>query len=77
MNAPIKPNATIFQRVTQMLRKSNAPAPAAAMASSPAESEEKKQERLEAYKKFCEEQSKLEEPSAKKKMKFRAKDFNA
>lgn len=79
MNAPIKPSATIFQRVTQMLRKSDAPtAPAAAPApAAPVESEEKKQERLDAYKKFCEEQAAIEEPSAKKKMKFRAKDFNA
>jgi len=78
MNAPIKPTNTIFQRVTQMLvRPKPAALPAAAIPAAPVESDEKKQERLDAYKKFCEEQSKLEAPTAKKKMKFRAKDFNA
>ena len=69
---------TLLKRVTQMLvrEKKEAPIVPAAPAA-PVESEEKKAERLEAYKKFCAEQALLEEPTAKKKMKFRAKDFNA
>lgn len=70
---------TLLKRVTQMLvreKKEAAPIVPAAPAA-PVESEEKKAERLEAYKKFCEEQSKVEAPSVQKKMKFRAKDFNA
>lgn len=67
---------TLFQRVTQILRKPEpVPAPVPVV-EEPVETEEHKQARLEAYRKFCEQQAQVETPEAKKKMKFRAKDFN-
>lgn len=77
--APEK-NGTLIQRVTRILFK-NDPAASVAVApvpAAPVESEEKRAERLEAYKKFCAEQSATEcgEGSQKKEFKYRAPDFN-
>lgn len=73
---------TLIQRVTRMIFKNDPAAPVAAPApAAPVESEEKRAERLEAYKKFCAEQSAAEagqsnEGSQKKEFKYRAPDFN-
>lgn len=80
--APEK-NGTLIQRVTRMIFK-NDPAASVAVAPAPAapvESEEKRAERLEAYKKFCAEQSATEsaqpaQGGQKKEFKYRAPDFN-
>jgi hypothetical protein len=72
---------TLIKRVTRMLvreKPAAAAAPVQELPAKPAESEERRQERLEAYRKFCEEQSKLEDAGAeeKKAFKYRAPDFN-
>jgi hypothetical protein len=78
--APEK-NGTLIQRVTRMIFKNDPAAPVAAPApAAPVESEEKRAERLEAYKKFCEEQNATEAAGStagqKKEFKYRAPDFN-
>ena len=76
-----KKNGTLIQRITQVFTKSGGPTPVAVTAPAmPVESEEKKQERLAAYQKFCAEQSAKEEAegvvSGGKAFKYRAPDFN-
>jgi hypothetical protein len=78
--APEK-NGTLIQRFTRMIFKNDPAAPVAAPApAAPVESEEKRAERLEAYKKFCEEQNATEAAGStagqKKEFKYRAPDFN-
>lgn len=77
----LKKNGTLIQRITQVFTKNGGPAPVAVTAAAtPAESEEKKQERLAAYQKFCAEQKAKEEAegvtSEVKSFKYRAPDFN-
>lgn len=75
---------TLIQRVTRIFRKDNknlSNGSDVAGTVKPVESEEQKQQRLEAYRKMCEEESKKELEStavtgATKEFKFRAKDFN-
>jgi len=74
-------SGTLIQRVTQIFLKKKAEETTIEAVAVVAETEEQKQQRLEAYRKFCEEQSKQESETgegtgAKKEFKFRAPDFN-
>ena len=74
-------SGTLIQRVTQIFTKKKAEETTIEAVAVAVETEEQKQERLDAYRKFCEEQSKQESENgngtgAKKEFKFRAPDFN-
>lgn len=74
-------SGTLIQRVTQIFVKKKAEETTIEAVAVATETEEQKQQRLEAYRKFCEEQAKQETESsegtgAKKEFKYRAPDFN-
>jgi len=76
-------SSTLIQRVTRIFRKDNKTQVNGAEVEKivkPVETEEQKQQRLEAYQKMCAEESVKELENAanknEKAFKFRAKDFN-
>ena len=80
--APLPEKKSLVQRVTQMFTKGSTDhaQPAAPIESKPVESDEKREERLAAYRKLCEEEAKNQAPedAAKpKKIKYRAADMNS
>lgn len=74
-------SGTLIQRVTQIFLKKKAEETTIEAVAVAVETEEQKQQRLDAYRKFCEEEAKKESENgevtgAKKEFKFRAPDFN-
>jgi hypothetical protein len=69
----------IIQRMTQMFRRSEPAAPAAPPEPAPpVETPQRKSQRMDAYKKLCEEEA-AKEPADKpppQKIKYRARDMN-